>query len=334
LSGETPERARAPARTGVRPGQRPPEPRLPAEAVLLRRALQRTLPEIPCRYLYDERGSALFEAITRLPEYYQTRTELSILERAAPELQRLLDPREYVELGSGSGRKTRVLLDAFTRLQRCVLLDISREVLDDARAALASEYPGLAVSGLLADFVHELPPLGARGRRLITFLAGTIGNLHPAEVPGFLERVAGQMRAGDGLLVGIDLIKDAARLEAAYNDSAGVTAAFNKNALRVVNARFGGDLPLDAFEHRAFYDRERAWIEMRLVARRRVDARLPGLGLELHFQPGDEIRTELSCKYSVESFAAAAHGSGLDIAHTFSDDERLFADVLLVRRPD
>ena len=301
------------------------------EAEEFRAALRKPLPEIPTRYLYDERGSELYERITHEPEYYQTRIEIEILERHCRDIAELTRPLEYVELGAGSGRKTHLLLDALETLERCTLLDISGDYLAASVDRLRADYPRLHIRGLVADFLHDLTALGPGGRRLVTFLAGTLGNLHPKEVPAFLSRVARQLVPGDGMLVGIDLIKDKARLEAAYDDAAGVTAAFNRNILNVVNRKFDADFPVDAFEHRARFDEEHAWIDIRLQANRDVDVHVGALDLDVSFAEGDEIRTELSCKYSPESLAAAAEGTGLVVREVFTDPDRLFADVLLVK---
>jgi L-histidine N-alpha-methyltransferase len=296
--------------------------------------LARPLPSLPCKYFYDDRGSALFDEITRLPEYYQTRTEESILERISDELVDLARPRELVELGSGVGRKVRLLLDAMSRsglLQRCALLDINESVLAESVRRLAAGYEGLEVRGIVGDFLSDLGALGPGGDRMALLLAGTIGNLHPDEVPPFLRGVARQLAPGDSFLVGLDLVKDAACLHAAYNDAAGVTAEFNRNILRAVNAGLGADFDPEGFEHVAFYDRERAWIEMRLRATRAMTVRVPGARLELRYRPGDEIRTELSCKYTRDSFKARLVGTGLRLGHWYADPEGLFACALLLR---
>ncbi len=310
---------------------------LSPEARELRAGLTKALPEIPCSLLYDEHGSELFERITHEPEYYQTRTELAILEEYAGAIAAEIHPTEYIELGAGSGRKTHVLLDALHApgdLTHCTLLDISGDFLQGSVARLAAAYPELRVRGLEADFLHDLKTLGANhepGSRLVTFFAGTLGNLHPDQVPAFLTLVAQQLAEGDGFLVGIDLIKDSARLDAAYNDAAGVTAAFNKNVLTVLNRRFGADFPVDAFEHHAFYDAAKAWVDIRVRATRAVDVHIDALDLRIRLEAGQEIRTELSCKYSSESFSAAVQGTGFEVRQAYTDPERLFADVLLVR---
>jgi L-histidine N-alpha-methyltransferase len=295
----------------------------------------RPLPELPCKYFYDERGSALFEAITELPEYYQTRTETALLEAHAAAIVEAVTPVELAELGSGAGHKIRLFLDAMRsrgRLERVVLLEISETYLRQSVDRLQADYPEAAVRGVVGDFLHDLPALGPGGGRLLLFLAGTIGNLHPDELPAFFREAAAALAPGDGFLVGVDLVKSPARLHAAYNDSAGVTAEFNRNILRVLNDRLHADLDPDDFEHRAFYDRERQWVEMRLRARRPVTARVPAAGIELSLAPGDEIRTELSCKYTRDSLTARLAGTGLVVERWISDPEGLFASVLLRRR--
>ncbi len=295
---------------------------------------RRPLPELPCKYFYDERGSALFEAITQLPEYYQTRTESALLEAHAAGIVAAVTPFELAELGSGAGRKIRLFVDAMRSrgwLESVVLLEISESYLRQSVDRLQADYPEAAVRGIVGDFLHDLPALGPGGGRLLLFLAGTIGNLHPDEVPAFFRGAASVLAPGDGFLVGIDLVKDPARLHAAYNDSAGVTAEFNRNILRVLNDRLGADFDPDDFEHRAFYDTERQWIEMRLRARRGLTARVPAAGIELVLAGGDEIRTELSCKYTRESLSARLAGTDLVVERWITDPECLFASVLLRR---
>lgn len=294
----------------------------------------RPLPWLPSKYLYDDRGSALFDEITRQPEYYQTRTEEAILESAADEIIDRARPRELCELGSGVGRKVRLLLDAMDRLdllERCVLLDISEGFLVESLRVLDRDYTNLAVRGVLGDFLEDLPALGPGGDRLGLFLAGTMGNLHPDVVPSFLCAVARQLAPGDTFLVGIDLVKDEARLNAAYNDAAGVTAEFNRNVLRVINTQLQGNFDPDAFEHVAFYDTDREWIEMRLRATRDMAVEVPGAGLKLSFRRGDEVRTELSCKYTRGSLESRLTGTGLEIESWHTDPEELFASVFLRR---
>jgi L-histidine N-alpha-methyltransferase len=291
-------------------------------------------PWLPSKYFYDDRGSQLFEEITRLPEYYQTRTEEAILESIADDVIARTVPSELVELGSGEGRKIRLLLDRIADrglLGRCVLLDINQRSVCESAARLEAQYPGLVVRGLVGDFTRDLDVIGQDSGRLALFFAGTIGNLHPRDVPRFLRRMAAVLPSGDAFLVGVDLVKDEARLHAAYNDAAGVTAAFNLNILRVLNQRLGADFDLTAFEHVAFYDRRRAWIEMRLRARRAVQVRIPQAGLELAYAPGDEIRTEISCKYTRQSFDERLRATGFEIEEWYTDPDQLFALALLRR---
>ena len=300
----------------------------------VRRGLSAANPWLPCKYFYDDRGSELFEQITRLPEYYQTRTEEAILERIAPDVIARVQPRELVELGSGAGRKIGYLLEAMARrgqAARLVLFDINALFVDASARRIAARFPDAEIQGVTGDFTDDLGALGPGGGRLAVFLAGTIGNLHPDDVPRFLSRVAQQLEPGDGLLVGMDLVKDVSRLEAAYNDAAGVTAEFNRNILRHCNDVLGSDFVADDWEHVAFYDVARAWIEMRLRASRACRVHIPGAGLSVAFRAGDEISTEISCKYTRDSFDGMLVGTGLAMERWYTDDENLFALALLRR---
>ena len=302
-----------------------------AERAEVRRNLLRWLPRIDSRYFYDDAGSHLFEEITTLPEYYQTRTEEALLAEIAGEVVLLTGARELVELGSGIGRKIRLLLDAIARrgrLDGCTLLDINETFLRTSAEKLAADYPGMSVCGVVGDFLHDLDAVGNGNNRLFVFLAGTIGNLYPYQLHSFLAGVREALGPDDAFLVGLDLVKDVRRLEAAYNDSAGVTAEFNRNALRVLNRRFNTRFEVDAFEHVAFYDRERRWIEMRLRALRETAASL-GDGREVRFAAGEEIRTEISRKFTRMSFAGELQGTGLELAAWFTDPEDLFASALV-----
>jgi L-histidine N-alpha-methyltransferase len=290
------------------------------------------LPKIDSKYFYDDCGSRLFEDITRLPEYYQTRTEEDLLEAVADEIVDLTGPRELVELGSGVGRKIRLLLEAMQRqesLSGCVLLDVNETFLTFSVEQLAARYPGLAVQGVVGDFMHDLDLIGSGSDRLFVFLAGTIGNLHPERLPAFLAGVRAAMGDGDAFLVGLDLIKDTRRLEEAYNDSAGVTAEFNRNILRVLNRRFGTDFEVDAFEHVAFYNPEREWIEMRLRATRLTSVSMGAVSKPIRFEAGHEIRTEISCKFTRLSFVEALFGTGLELWRWWTDPNELFALALV-----
>jgi L-histidine N-alpha-methyltransferase len=302
-----------------------------AEWTEVRQNLLRTLPLISSKYFYDDRGSRLFEEITRLPEYYQTRTEEALLAEIADQIAASTGAHDLVELGSGAGRKIRLLLDAMRRrgqLENCVLLDINETFLSISARELAEQYPEMEVSGVVGDFLHDLRAVGSSGNRLFMLFGGTIGNLYPWQLSAFFKNVRAALGRNDTFLIGLDLVKDTKRLETAYNDSAGVTADFNLNALRVINRRFGTDIDVDAFEHVAFYDPEKEWIEMRVRARRPARAFLGG-ARELRFEAGDEIRTEISRKFSRESFADALDGSGLELSAWFTDPEDLFASALV-----
>ena len=260
----------------------------------VRDGLTRELKELPPKHLYDTRGAELFEQICELPEYYPTRTERAILERVAGELIAQTAASELVELGSGSATKTRLLLDAMRAagtLESFVAVDVTESFVRDSATELLLEYPGLQVHGLIADFerhLDRLPP--AHGPRLLAFLGGTIGNFAPAARRRFLRSVCSLMRPEDHLLVGTDLVKDAAVLEAAYDDSAGVTAEFNLNILHVLNRELGADFDPAAFRHVARFDTEHEWIEMRLRARSAQRVTLPALGLTVEFAAGSASR--------------------------------------------
>jgi L-histidine Nalpha-methyltransferase len=301
-------------------------------AAEVREGLTSTSRWLPCKYFYDDRGSQLFDRITRLPEYYQTRTEERLLESIADEVIAAVRPRELCEIGSGVGRKIRLLLDSMKRaglLERCVLFDINELFLKHSVEELARSYPDTEVTGIVGDFSKDLSAIGPGGGRMAIFLAGTVGNLHPSEVPVFLRRLAGSLEPGDGFLLGVDLVKDTARLEAAYNDAEGVTAQFNLNILEVLNRKLGADFEVSSFEHVAFYDRHHAWIEMRLRALRPSIVSIPAADVALRFARGDEIRTEISCKYTRETLSALLPGTGLTMARWFTDPEDLFALALL-----
>ena len=283
-----------------------PQAAAPADLMAdeVRRGLTAPHPWLPCKYFYDDRGSELFERITELPEYYQTRTEEALLAGVAGDIVGRTRPRELVELGSGAGRKIGMLLEASRALGRpagLVLFDINALFVDKSARRIAARFPDIAVRGVTGDFLRDLPALGPGGGRLAVFFGGTIGNLHPDDVPRFLAQLARQLEPGDALLLGVDLVKDTARLEAAYNDAAGLTAAFNRNILAHLNHALDADFDVMSWEHRAFYDVRNAWIEMRLRASRACHVTIPAAELELDFAAGDEISTEISCKYSRNS---------------------------------
>jgi L-histidine N-alpha-methyltransferase len=295
-------------------------------------ALCAPTPTIDPRFFYDDRGSELFERITGLDEYYQTRTELALLEAIAGELVDRVRPRELVELGSGAGRKVRLLLDAIRDrglLTSCVMLDVNASFLESSCRRLAADYPEMLVRGVQGDFTRDLAAIGVGPSRLFILLAGTIGNLDPDRLTAFLRMVRDAMVADDRFLVGLDLVKDRTVLEAAYNDAAGVTAAFNRNILTVLNNRFGTDFDPDAFDHDAFWDEDREWIEMRLRAVRPMVVGRPGDDRKLELDRGDEIRTEISCKFTRSSFCRRLAATGLVLDRWWSDPGRRFALALL-----
>ncbi len=323
---------RLPALMPAAPPAAPPSRERMADEV--RRGLLAPRPWLPSKYFYDDRGSELFERITRLDEYYQTRTEEQLLADVADRVIAAARPRELVELGSGAGRKIRTLLDAQRRAGLpldLTFFDINARFVAESARRLAADYPDLSVRGVVGDFTEDLTALGRGGGRLALFLGGTIGNLHPEEVPGFLRRMADRLAPGDALLIGVDQVKPRAILEAAYNDAQGVTAAFNLNVLAHLNVELDADFDLARFEHVAFWDAEHRWIEMRLRATAPSRVRIAEAWLDLRFAPGDEIRTEISCKYTRGSFAALVGGTGFALETWYADAGRLFALAFLRR---
>lgn len=303
----------------------------------VRRGLLATPKVLLPKYFYDAAGSDLFEQITRLPEYYQTRTELRILREAAAGIVARHRPTELVELGSGSSRKTVTLLDAMHdagRLARFIPFDVDPGALRDAATRLTARYPELTIHAVAGDFECDLatiPPHVAGARRLVAFLGGTIGNLMPAERRAFLRTLRSLLAPGDRLLIGVDLVKDVAVLEAAYDDAAGVTAAFNRNVLAVINRELDADFALEEFAHVAFYDREREWIEMRLRALRDQVVRVGRLGLSVRFAAGEEMRTEVSCKFTPASLERALNTAGLGLLELHTDPKQRFAVAIAGR---
>lgn len=289
---------------------------------------------LPSKYFYDERGSELFDEITRLPEYYLTRAETEILEKVADDVIAAVEPDEIVELGAGFSRKTRILLEAMLgrgRGGRYVSLDVSEEPLRDAGERLLERFPELTFEGVVGDFERDLGRIPRRGRRLVAFLGSTFGNFEEEQRRPFLEQVRGMLAPGDAFLMGVDLVKDPAHLEAAYNDTAGVTADFNRNVLRVINRELEADFPVDAFEHVALWVAERSRIEMRLRARDDVVVRLRALDEEARIASGEEIRTELSCKFTRESAERLMASAGLAVEQWSLDMREQFA--LALARP-
>jgi L-histidine Nalpha-methyltransferase len=293
----------------------------------VREGLTRSLKELPPKYFYDERGSRLFDEITSLPEYYPTRCERSILNRHAPAIVESTGAEELVELGSGTASKTRALLYAMAghgSLRRYVPFDVDESVVRACALELIELYPGLRVHGVVGDFGRYLERVPDGRRRLFAFLGGTIGNLYPDQRAAFLGRLRRMMGPGDRLLIGTDLVKDRAVLEAAYNDSEGATAEFNRNVLRVINAGLEADFDPEAFEHVAFFDEANSWIEMRLRANGAQCVRIDGADLEVIFADGEEIRTEVSAKFTREAVERELHGAGLRLDDFFTDGSRLF----------
>ncbi|MFJ9326649.1 L-histidine N(alpha)-methyltransferase [Streptomyces sp. NPDC101230] len=280
---------------------------------------------LPPKWFYDARGSELFEEITRLPEYYPTRAEREILEERAEEIAAASGARTVIELGSGSSEKTRHLLNALSELESYVPVDVSESALTGAAEALLTEHPGLSVHALIADFTGGLALPGTPGPRLVAFLGGTIGNLLPEERAGFLHSVRSLLSPGDALLLGTDLVKDEETLVAAYDDASGVTAAFNKNVLNVVNRELGADFPLEDFEHVAVWNPEQRWIEMRLRARRALSVKIRELDLVVPFEAGEELRTEVSAKFRDEDVREELAAAGLQLAQWWTDTAGRFA---------
>ena len=292
--------------------------------------------ELAPKYFYDDRGSQLFEQITDLSEYYPTRAERAILVDRADEIVAAAGaPRTLVELGSGSAAKTRHLLSAMRDagcLHTYVPVDISEEITHETAESLVQEYPGLVVRGLVCDFEHHLERIpDGGGGRLVAFLGGTIGNLYPDARRDFLVRLAALMGSGDRLLLGTDLVKDRGRLEAAYDDASGVTAEFNKNVLLVLNRELGADFDLDSFEHVARYDEAEARMDIRLRSLADQSVRLEELDLTVEFAHGEEMRTEISTKFTRERLEGVYAEAGLEMSGWFTDGEGDYA--LSLARP-
>jgi L-histidine N-alpha-methyltransferase len=275
---------------------------------------------LPPKWFYDERGSELFEEITKLEEYYPTRRERAILAQRAPDIAEATGARILVELGAGSGEKTRLLLDALAgTLKTYVPVDVSGDFLADAAVRIARDHAGLAVHAVVADYERHLHLLPTGPDRLLVFLGGTIGNMTPAERIGFLGGVRATMADGDTLLVGADLVKDPGRLVRAYDDARGVTAAFNKNVLRVINRELDADFVPEAYDHVALWDAENEWIEMRLRSLADQRVRVEALDLEVGFTEGEEMRTEISAKFRRERLAGELTQAGLVLDQWWTD---------------
>ncbi len=286
---------------------------------------------LPPKYFYDARGSELFDQITRLEEYYPTRTEAHILERRAEEIAALTGARTLIELGSGTSEKTRLLLRALAgagTLERFVPFDVDPVVLREASAMIATEFPLLLVEPVVGDFELHLGLLPEGPRRLLAFLGSTIGNLDPGQRADFFADVSRCLWPGDTFLMGADLVKPQARLVAAYDDALGVTAAFNKNVLSVINRELAADFDPEAFEHVAVWDADQEWIEMRLRSRRDQRVRVSELQLEVEFEAGEQMRTEISAKFRRETMTSELASAGLNVTQWWTDPEGDFALLL------
>ncbi|HEX4775719.1 MAG TPA: L-histidine N(alpha)-methyltransferase [Acidimicrobiia bacterium] len=284
--------------------------------------------ELPPKWFYDERGSELFDEITRLPEYYPTRAERSILVARAGEIADVTGADTLVELGSGTSEKTRLLLDALAsrdRLRRFIPFDVSEATLRAAAAAIEREYAPVDVHAVVGDFERHVRDIPREGRRIVAFLGGTIGNLDPAKRAVFLADVAADLEPGDSFLLGTDLVKDVARLEAAYDDAAGVTAAFNRNVLDVVNRALGADFVPGRFEHVARFETGPEWIEMRLRSTVDQHVHVPDLELTATFSAGEEMRTEISAKFRRERVEEELGAAGLALRRWWTDPAGDFA---------
>jgi L-histidine N-alpha-methyltransferase len=296
-----------------------------------------TAPEksLPPKYFYDARGSELFDEITRLPEYYLTRAESSILAERAAEIARLSRCESMVELGSGTSAKTRLLLRALIgsgTLREFVPFDVDPAVLSEASEALAKEYPGLRIAPFVGDFERDLATIPAARHRMIAFLGSTIGNLEPAARSAFLAHVAAALQPGDTFLLGMDLVKDTGRLLRAYDDAAGVTAEFNRNVLAVVNTELDAGFVLDEFSHVALWDPVNEWIEMRLRSRREQRVTIADLNLTVPFAAGEEMRTEISAKFRRARMEAELAAAGLQPLRFWTDHDADFG-LMLAERP-
>ena len=290
--------------------------------------------ELSPKWLYDERGCELFDQITRLEEYYPTRAERWILEHHADEIVDSAGADTLIELGSGTSDKTRLLIDAMSyanSLERFVAFDVAEQTLRDAVSKLRAEHPDVDVQGVVGDFNLHLDELPRGGTRMVAFLGGTIGNLHPHERSGFLDSLASTFEPGDSLLLGTDLVKDRRRLVAAYDDRSGVTAEFNRNVLSVINRELGGNFDTAGFEHVARFDEEGSFIEMRLRAVGEHSVRIDDLDMELTFSDGDELRTEISTKFEPDGVRAELRAAGLEPKRLWTDEDGDYAVWLAIR---
>jgi L-histidine N-alpha-methyltransferase len=288
----------------------------------VRRGLGAIPRSLPPKWLYDDRGSALFDEITRLPEYYPTEREREILRARAGQIAAISNATTIIELGSGTSDKTRTLLDAFTaagQLERFVPVDVSEATLRRASAALSVAYPGVQVEAVVADFTLHLRQLPRGGRRMVAFLGGTIGNLYIEERAAFLGALADTLVPGDSLLLGTDLVKSSERLIAAYDDAGGVTAQFVTNCLRVINRELGADFDLDSFQYVPFWDPRLERMDLRLRAEMPQRVRIPGADLEIELASGEEIRVEISTKFRPHGIREELTSAGFSVSSIWTD---------------
>lgn len=278
---------------------------------------------IPSKYFYDATGSTLFDEITRLDEYYLTRAEKGLLHRHVADIVRLTHPKTLIELGSGTSEKTTILLEALAadRLETFVPFDVDEVTLGDAATTIVASFPSLKVHGVVGDFEKHLDLLPAGDARLIAFLGSTIGNLDPEGRRVFLASLTAGMRPGDFFLLGTDLVKDRGRLEAAYNDSLGLTARFNRNILGVLNDRLDANFDPASFEHIAFFDPQEEWIEMRLRSSTEQTVDVRAIGLDVKFAAGEEITTEISCKFTEARIRSELAAAGCEVVAWWSDGD-------------
>ncbi|WP_137873744.1 L-histidine N(alpha)-methyltransferase [Rhodococcus sp. Q] len=289
---------------------------------------------LPPKWFYDARGSELFEEITRLPEYYPTRTERELLRASAERVAEATSAQILVELGSGSSEKTKLLLDAMTAhgsLEKYVPQDVSVAAVDSSVHDLARRYPGLVVHGIISDFTDTLHNLPRGGRRMIAFLGGTLGNLVPDERAEFLSSVAEVLEDGEQLLLGVGLVTDPEVMVPAYDDAAGVTAQFNLNVLNVLNTRLGANFDPSGFRHVALWDSRNEWIEMRVQALRPMTVHVPAIDLDVVFDEGEQMRTEISAKFRVEGICKELAAAGFGSDRVWTDPLDRFALILADR---
>jgi L-histidine Nalpha-methyltransferase len=299
------------------------------------RGLQANPKTLPSKLFYDERGSTLFEQICKLPEYYQTRTEHQLLTNCADEIVAFSGAEELVELGSGAATKTRVLLDAMSKIDQLryyVPFDVDESIVRRVSEELVREYPGLHIHGVVGDFLFHLEHIPEGGKRLVVILGGTIGNLPSAAAQKFLATVNAEMASGDYFLLGVQLITDRTRLIAAYNDKQGITAKFNKNIIRVLRHHFGSHADPESFDHVARYNEDEHRIEMWLRSREEQILDIPALDLRVHFKQGEEVRTEISTKYDRPLAEELLTSSGFEMIKWYCDPDNLIG-LALAQKP-